>query len=173
MWKAQCCRAGRRVRITAQLIDAPKEMHLWAESYERDLRDVLALQSEVAQAIARQVQVKLTPQDLAHFAQPHPVIGKHTKPILEVVITGIGAAEKASEKRFSPSKPQLQEIRAMQQRTQDWPTPSPDLALGVLLLHRKDVAKRKDSHGKHSKSTIACRKRMLHSPLLACTTTIS
>jgi TolB-like protein/Tfp pilus assembly protein PilF len=66
-------RAGRRVRITAQLIDAPKETHLWAESYERDLRDVLALQSEVAQAIARQVQVKLTPQDLAHFAQPQPV----------------------------------------------------------------------------------------------------
>src|SRR6266436_7639010 len=66
-------RAGRRVRITAQLIDAPKETHLWAESYERDLRDVLALQSDVAQAIAREVQVKLTPQDLAHFAQPHPV----------------------------------------------------------------------------------------------------
>src|SRR5437588_4987616 len=66
-------RAGDRVRITAQLIDAATEMHLWAESYERDLRDVLALQSEVAQAIARQVQVKLTPQDLAHFAQPHPV----------------------------------------------------------------------------------------------------
>src|SRR6266436_8653506 len=40
-------RAGRRVRITAQLIDAPKETHLWAESYERDLRDVLALQAEV------------------------------------------------------------------------------------------------------------------------------
>jgi len=65
-------RAGRRVRITAQLIDAAKESHLWAESYERDLRDVLALQSEVAQAIAREVQVKLTPQDLAQF-QPHPV----------------------------------------------------------------------------------------------------
>ncbi len=40
-------RAGRRVRITAQLIDAAKEAHLWAESYERDLRNVLALQSEV------------------------------------------------------------------------------------------------------------------------------
>ena len=37
-------RVGRRVRITAQLIDAPKETHLWAESYERDLRNVLALQ---------------------------------------------------------------------------------------------------------------------------------
>src|SRR5438876_441903 len=66
-------RVGRRVRITAQLIDASRETHLWAESYERDLRDVFALQSEVAQAIAREVHIKLTPQDLAHFAQPHPV----------------------------------------------------------------------------------------------------
>src|SRR2546425_11971122 len=66
-------RAGRRVRITAQLIDAPKEMHLWAESYERDLRDVLALQAEGAQAIAREIRVKLTPQDQAHLGQVHPV----------------------------------------------------------------------------------------------------
>jgi TolB-like protein/Tfp pilus assembly protein PilF len=62
-------RAGDRVRITAQLIDAAKEAHLWAESYERDLRDVLTLQSEVAQAVAREVQVKLTPQEQAHIAQ--------------------------------------------------------------------------------------------------------
>src|SRR2546427_12292825 len=66
-------RAGHRVRITAQLIDASKETHLWAESYERDLRNVLALQAEVAQAIAREVRVKLTPQEQAHFAQSHPV----------------------------------------------------------------------------------------------------
>jgi TolB-like protein/Flp pilus assembly protein TadD len=66
-------RAGERVRITAQLIDAPKESHLWAESYERDLRDVLALQAEVAQAIAREIQVKLTPQEQVHFAQVYPV----------------------------------------------------------------------------------------------------
>src|SRR5437868_5921530 len=66
-------RAGRRVRITAQLIDAPKEMHLWAESYERDLRDVLALQSEVAQAIAREIRVKLTAIDQARVAEVHPV----------------------------------------------------------------------------------------------------
>src|SRR5437762_1352467 len=62
-------RAGRRVRITAQLIDAAKETHLWAESYERDLRDVLALQSEVAQAIAREIRIKLTPVDRARFAE--------------------------------------------------------------------------------------------------------
>ena len=48
LWKERCFRAGRRIRITAQLINAPREAHLWAESYERDLRDVLALQSELA-----------------------------------------------------------------------------------------------------------------------------
>src|SRR6266699_218661 len=66
-------RAGDRLRITAQLIDAARETHLWAESYERDLRNVLALQSEVAQAIAREVQVKLTPQEQVQFAQVHLV----------------------------------------------------------------------------------------------------
>src|SRR5438094_6584029 len=66
-------RAGRRVRITAQRIDAAKETHLWAESYERDLRDVLALQSEVAQAIAREIRIKLTPVDRARFAEVYSV----------------------------------------------------------------------------------------------------
>jgi TolB-like protein/Tfp pilus assembly protein PilF len=66
-------RAGDRVRITAQLIDAAREAHLWAESYERDLCDVLTLQSEVAQAVAREVRVKLTPQEQAHIAQVHRV----------------------------------------------------------------------------------------------------
>src|SRR3989442_1595803 len=64
-------RAGGRIRITAQLIDAAKETHLWAESYERDMRDILTLQSEVAQAIAGEIRVKLTPQELAHFALVH------------------------------------------------------------------------------------------------------
>src|SRR3989449_7670667 len=66
-------RAGHRVRITAQLIDPMKESHLWAESYERHLRDILDLQAEVAQAIAREIQVKLTPQEQAQFAQSRPV----------------------------------------------------------------------------------------------------
>ncbi|MCZ6751940.1 MAG: protein kinase [Acidobacteria bacterium] len=66
-------RSGERVRITAQLIDAAKDQHLWAESYERDLRDVLTLQSEVAGAIAREIKVKLTPQEQAHLASPRSV----------------------------------------------------------------------------------------------------
>ncbi len=62
-------RVGDRVRITAQLIETPLETHLWAESYERDLRDILALQAEVAKAIARQVEVKLTPQEQAQLTE--------------------------------------------------------------------------------------------------------
>ena len=66
-------RSGEQVRISAQLIHAPTDTHLWADSYERDLRNILALQSEVAQAIAREVQVKLTPEERARFAEVAPV----------------------------------------------------------------------------------------------------
>jgi tetratricopeptide (TPR) repeat protein len=65
--------AGERVRITAQLIDGAMESHLWAESYERDLRDVLTLHAEVAQAIAQEIQVKIAPQERTRLAQVHPV----------------------------------------------------------------------------------------------------
>ncbi|OFV85448.1 MAG: hypothetical protein A3D93_02870 [Acidobacteria bacterium RIFCSPHIGHO2_12_FULL_67_30] len=66
-------RVGDRVRITAQLIHAPTDTHLWANSYERDLRDVLTLQSEVAQAIADQIRVKMTAQEQARLAGGRPV----------------------------------------------------------------------------------------------------
>jgi TolB-like protein len=54
-------RAGNRVRITVQLIHGPSDRHLWANSYERELSDVIALQSEVAQAIAREIQAEIAP----------------------------------------------------------------------------------------------------------------
>jgi len=56
-------RAGERVRISAQLVDAKADEHIWAERYERNLRDVLQLQNEVARAIAAEIHVTLTPQD--------------------------------------------------------------------------------------------------------------
>lgn len=52
-----------RVRITAQLIHAPTDRHLWAEDYENDLRDILTLQREVAKAIAQEIRIKLTPEE--------------------------------------------------------------------------------------------------------------
>jgi TolB-like protein/Tfp pilus assembly protein PilF len=66
-------RSGDRVRITVQLIQAVTDKHLWAKSYERDLRDVLALQSEVAGAIANEIKIKLTPQEQARLASARPV----------------------------------------------------------------------------------------------------
>jgi TolB-like protein/DNA-binding winged helix-turn-helix (wHTH) protein len=51
--------SGQRVRITAQLLDAPTDHHLWAETYERDIGDVLGLQSEVAEAIAQHIRAQL------------------------------------------------------------------------------------------------------------------
>ena len=56
-------RAGDKVRITAQLIDARSDRHLWAKSFERSSRDVLALQDELASAIAREIHVQLTPAE--------------------------------------------------------------------------------------------------------------
>jgi eukaryotic-like serine/threonine-protein kinase len=60
-------RSGFQVRITAQLIDARTEKHLWAKSYTRDLQDILLLQSEVARAIADEIKITLTPQEQAHL----------------------------------------------------------------------------------------------------------
>ncbi len=56
-------RAGDRVRITAQLIHGASDKHLWVEDYERDLRDILTLQADIARAIAREIEVELTPQE--------------------------------------------------------------------------------------------------------------
>jgi TolB-like protein/DNA-binding winged helix-turn-helix (wHTH) protein/Flp pilus assembly protein TadD len=65
-------RSGQRVRITAQLIDPSTDRHLWAHSYERDVRDVVTLQSEVAGAIADEVSGKLTPDQRAQIAANRP-----------------------------------------------------------------------------------------------------
>ena len=66
-------RAGNKVRVNAQLIDARNDAHLWAQTYDRDLADVFAIQSEIAQAIADQLQANLSPNEkkcdrrTAHF----------------------------------------------------------------------------------------------------------
>jgi TolB-like protein/DNA-binding winged helix-turn-helix (wHTH) protein/Flp pilus assembly protein TadD len=66
-------RAAGRVRITAQLIDAQTDKHLWAHEYERDLRDVISMQGEVARDIADEIRVKLTPQERVRLSTAHPV----------------------------------------------------------------------------------------------------
>ena len=62
-------RAGNQVRVTAQLIDAGTDQHLWAKSYDRELKDIFAIQSELATEIARSLRVSLAPQEQARLAK--------------------------------------------------------------------------------------------------------
>jgi len=66
-------RSGDTVRTTVQLIDATTENHLWANSFERNLTDILALQSDVARAVAEEVQLALTPEEEARLASARTV----------------------------------------------------------------------------------------------------
>ncbi|HVN03242.1 MAG TPA: winged helix-turn-helix domain-containing protein [Bryobacteraceae bacterium] len=66
-------RSENRMRITANLLYGPTDRHLWAESYKRDQRDVLALQDEVARAISDEVKAKLTPEVQARLVKARPV----------------------------------------------------------------------------------------------------
>jgi serine/threonine-protein kinase len=68
--------AGERVRISAQLIDGTNDAHLWANSYEADLSDVLGLQRQVARAVADEIQLELTPQEEAELATAPIVDGE-------------------------------------------------------------------------------------------------
>ena len=65
--------SGERVRITANLIQASPKRHLWAESYEFNLRDVVAVQGEVARDVARRIRVKLTPGEQMRLTTSRPV----------------------------------------------------------------------------------------------------
>jgi tetratricopeptide (TPR) repeat protein len=63
-------RAANKVRVIAQLVDARNDAHLWAQTYDRDLADVFAIQSEIAKAIADQLQAKLSPNEKKAIEQP-------------------------------------------------------------------------------------------------------
>jgi TolB-like protein/DNA-binding winged helix-turn-helix (wHTH) protein/Tfp pilus assembly protein PilF len=70
-------RSGQRVRVTAQLIDAARDQHLWGNTYERDFNDVLILQSEMSRAIASEIRLKLTPEQestLSRAARVDPAV---------------------------------------------------------------------------------------------------
>ena len=100
-------REGDRVRITVQLIEAQDDHLLWAESYERDLRDVLALQGEIAGSVARAVEVELTPGEevrlrTARVVDPeaHEAYLRGTLHVAEVIVPDTARQRSAS----SPSR---------------------------------------------------------------------
>jgi serine/threonine-protein kinase len=89
-------RSGDRVRITAQLIYPVTGEQLWADRYERDLRDILALQNEILSSIAGQIKVKLTRQDATRLASARPV----NPEAYELCLKGRFHAEKLSRDSF-------------------------------------------------------------------------
>jgi TolB-like protein/DNA-binding winged helix-turn-helix (wHTH) protein/Tfp pilus assembly protein PilF len=102
-------RSGNRVRITAQLLAARTDRHLWAQSYERELTDIFGLQDDVARDIAQEIRVTVTPQNQAllnppHLADPEAyenyLKGRYywNKATDQGVRTGQGFFEKAVEK---------------------------------------------------------------------------
>jgi len=66
-------RSGNRVRITAQLIEGATDHHLWAQSLDRDMGDVLSLQSEVARALVQEIRVTVTPSEEARLGRTRSV----------------------------------------------------------------------------------------------------
>src|SRR5262249_1038698 len=66
-------RSGNRVQVNAQLIHAPTDTPLWVKTYDRDSRDVLLMQSELAQAIAAEIKVHITPEERQHLASARPI----------------------------------------------------------------------------------------------------
>ena len=92
-------RSGDRVRITAQLIYGPSDKHLWANSYERDARDVFALERDVTEDIARQVQARLTTDNKAPLAHQQPLNSKALEAYLQgnYYLWRKGSGSKAAE----------------------------------------------------------------------------
>ncbi len=66
-------KSGNRVRISAQLIDASNEKHLWSETYDRELIDIFAIQSEIARAVARKIKIELSPEKEASLTSTRTV----------------------------------------------------------------------------------------------------
>ncbi len=116
-------RSGDRVVIRAQLIHAATDRHLWVQVYERPMRDVLDVQSEIAQTIARQIQIQMTPADQARLTTRHPVSPKAFDDYLRAVsFTGTGARKRTCTKRSRIFKTRSRKTRITRSHTLDSPT---------------------------------------------------
>src|SRR5262245_9700218 len=91
-------RSGNRVRVNAQLIDARNDAHLWAQTYDRDLADVFAIQSEIAKAIAEQLQAKLSPVETNAIEQQPTsdliAFDQYSRAKTLILTSGLGSGDK-------------------------------------------------------------------------------
>jgi TolB-like protein/DNA-binding winged helix-turn-helix (wHTH) protein/cytochrome c-type biogenesis protein CcmH/NrfG len=96
--------SGNRIRISVQLIQPPQDKLLWAETYDRDMRDVLALQSDVAGAIAKQIKAEITPAEAAKLSTV-----RHVDPeAYQLYLQGLYYVDKGSEESARDSREYFQ-----------------------------------------------------------------
>jgi serine/threonine protein kinase/tetratricopeptide (TPR) repeat protein len=91
-------RAGDRVRVSAQLIDAKTDTHIWAEQYDRQLADVFAIQSEIAQTIADRLKAQISPLEKAAMSQPPTTNLLANKSYLQAIDLEMSASPDATGK---------------------------------------------------------------------------
>ncbi len=113
-------RVSDHVRITMQLIDARSDEHLWAKNYERDLKDILRMQSEVAGDIAREIQVRLTTEETARRARVREVNPWPTRLTCGGDFTPIGSRGRTVSWLSNFFVRQLTSIRITRSRTLAW-----------------------------------------------------
>jgi eukaryotic-like serine/threonine-protein kinase len=92
-------RSGDTVEVTARLLNASTDTQLWSKSYQRELRDLLTLQRELAFTIANEIKVKLTPQDQERLKTPYPVDPAAQEAYLKANYLNIGTYEQRKKAR--------------------------------------------------------------------------
>jgi TolB-like protein len=147
-------RSADRIRVTAQLIDALKGHHLWAERYDRDLKDIFALQDEITMKIITALQVRLTPGETVHLmAKGAKNIDAYTKLLQAIELTGRGTKEANAQTKklleeaiaLDPNYPRLYVCLAVAHQYDIWfgSTESPEQSLArAFELTQKAISGR-------------------------------
>lgn len=120
-------REGDRVRVTVQLIHAPTDTHLWAESYQREMRSILDLQRDMARAIAREIRVTLAPEEELRLASSRPVNPEAYEAYLRGTFYAAQLSPEGYERSFS-------HLRDAIEKDPTHPVPYIRLALGLTLF---------------------------------------
>ena len=105
-------RAGDTVRVTAQLIEARSDRHLWADTYDRELSDILALHSDLARAIVDEIRVAVTPEEESRFADTRSV----NPEVYELYLKGRFLCEKFTPEEMGNAIKHLQQAIALDSR---------------------------------------------------------
>ena len=119
-------RSSDRVRITVQLIQARDQTDVWTESYDRELKDVLAVQDSVVRSIASEIHIALTEEQEKRLAAPRQISPEAYEAYLKGAITGTSEPARACRRRSNISSRRSTTILPMRPRIRDWQTVTAD-----------------------------------------------